>query len=88
MSVKTAKFNGVVYDIDLCGPTLGTCDYPRGGKPSIRIADEPFTKSELGTIVHEALHAEDWSKSEEIVKRVSEEISRFLWRLDYRRKKV
>ena len=85
MNVKTAKFNGVVYDIDNCGPIDGSCDYPRGGKPSIRITAEPFTKQELEAIVHEALHAEDWSKAEEIVDRIAKEVSRFLWRLGYRR---
>ena len=85
MPIKTATFNHVVYDIDFCGETDGTCDYPRGGKPSIRIMVNPKTKKELVTIIHECLHSEDWSKSEAIVERVSEEIGRFLWRLDYRR---
>ena len=83
--VKTAKFNGVVYDIEICGPTDGLCDYPRGGKPTLRILAEPHTKTELETIIHECLHAEDWSKSEEIIDRVSAEIARFLWRLEYKR---
>ena len=85
MRVKTATFNKVKYDIDMCKPLDGTCDYPRGGKPSIRIMTQPKTFAELEALLHETLHAEDWSKSEEIVTRIAHEQARLLWRLGYRR---
>jgi hypothetical protein len=42
------------------------------------------TKNGLVTAIHEALHAENWSKDEDTVDRVSKEIGTFLWRLGYR----
>lgn len=83
--VKTHTFNKVRYDIDICGPIDGSCDYRNGGKPSIRITTESFTKQELIAILHECGHAEDWSKSEDIIDRISTEVGTFLWRLGYRR---
>ena len=44
------------------------------------------TKAGLETVVHEALHAGAWSKSEEVVGRTAREIARLLWRLGYRLK--
>jgi len=85
MKVKTAKFNNIRYDIDLCGPIDGSCDYPRSGRPSIRITTELYSKAELEALLHETLHASDWSKSEEIVSRIAKEQARLLWRLGYRR---
>jgi len=83
--VKTATFNGVVYDIDMSPRINGTCDCPCGGKPSILILADSKTRSELEALIHESLHAEDWSKSEEKVTRIGREVARFLWRLGYRR---
>ena len=85
--VKTHTFNKVNYDIEFSERLDGLCDYPRSTKPSIRIMAKPYTKNELITIIHESLHASDWSKSEEIVDRVSTDIGRLLWRLGYRREK-
>ena len=83
--VKTHTFNKVKYDIDMCGPIDGSCDYPRSSRPSMRITAKPFTKNELITILHECGHAEDWSKSEEIIDRIAAEMGTFMWRLGYRR---
>ena len=83
---KTATFNKVQYDVDVCGPIDGCCDYPHGGKPTIRIcADLKFRKG-LITVLHESLHAEGWAKSEEVVDRTSREIGALLWRLGFRLK--
>lgn len=87
MNVKTHSFNGTRYDIDICGPIDGSCDCARSSRPSIRITTEPYSKKELITILHECGHAEDWSKSEEIIDRISSEIGTLLWRLGYRRGK-
>ncbi len=85
MKVKTAKFNGVRYDVELCGQEIeGLCDSPKG-KPSIMVMTQPYTKVELETLIHECLHASDWSKSEEKVTRIARETARLLWRLGYRR---
>ena len=84
--VKTHTFNKVRYDIDICGPIDGSCDYRIGNRPSIRITTEPYTKQELIAILHECGHAEDWSKAEDIIDRIAMEVGTFLWRLGFRRK--
>ncbi|MGW8181573.1 MAG: DUF72 domain-containing protein, partial [bacterium] len=43
-----------------------------------------YSKAELEALLHETLHASDWSKSEEIVSRIAKEQARLLWRLGYR----
>ena len=84
--VKSATFNKVRYEIDVCGPIDGCCDYPHGGKPTIRIcADLKFRKG-LETAIHESLHASCWAKSEEKVTQTAKDVARFLWRLGFRLK--
>lgn len=85
MKVKTATFNGISFDLDMCGPIDGSCDYPHGGRPSIRVITKPKTFMELESLIHESLHAEDWRKSEKAVTRSAHEIARPLWRMGYRR---
>ena len=87
MKVKTAKFNGIVYDIDICGPIDGSCDYPRGGKPSIRITTELGGIEELEAMLHEMKHAGDWGKTEEFVTRQAHEEARLLYRCGWRKVK-
>ena len=87
MAVKTHKFNGRVYDIDMPGPIHGTTEQYRLNKRIMLIAVDPDTKDELETCIHESLHAENWAATEKVVERVSREIADFLWRLGYRRTK-
>jgi len=89
MNVKSATFNGVKYKIDMSQRIDGMCDSPKGGgKPTLMIAVDPYTKKELETIIHESLHACKWSKSEDDVRQTGEDVARLLWRLGYRRKEV
>jgi len=85
VKVKTQTFNGIRYDIDICGPIAGSCDQPRGGRPSLRIACDLNTKKGLITVIHECIHASDWPMSEEKVDRLSNDAGTLLWRLGYRR---
>lgn len=83
--VLTHTFNGIKYDIDVNTATIeGYCDSPRGGKPGIHTT-ENGTCQGLETLIHEALHAENWVKTEQVVTRTAKEIARFLWRLGFRR---
>jgi len=86
VKVKTATFNGVNFDVEICEPLDGTCDYPRSSKPAIRTMTPYRTCLELETIIHESLHAENWAVTEEVTTRSAHEIARLLWRLGYRRK--
>ncbi len=84
MTVRTATFNGVKYDIDLCGPIDGYCDQPHGGRPTLAITADLATSVGLVSLIHEVLHASSFHSSEEVVDRTSTDLGRLLWRLGYR----
>ena len=92
--VKTCKFNGVIYDIDI-DPIYGATQDPSpiGYRPTLRVVNGlPFgnrrgAKIGFETVVHEALHAANFNSHEETVERVAREVTNLLWRLGYRRTK-
>jgi len=85
--VKTHIFNGRRYYIDI-DKIDGWCDqYKLENKRMLHIITDLETKNGLITTIHEALHAENWAETEEVVDRVSREIGNFLWRLGYRKVK-
>lgn len=83
MSVKTATFHGRKYTIYI-GQDEGQCDQYNTTERFLEIHTDLNTKKGITTAIHEALHAENWAATEEVVDRVSTEIGRFLWRLGYR----
>jgi len=95
--VKTHKFNGVKYFVELDEPYVGWCDRPNTPDPkeypAIRLpnglafGDTHKAKEDLKILLHECLHAENWSKSEGEVDRVAVDIGNLLWRLGFRRMK-
>lgn len=84
MTVRTATFDGVRYDIHTTGPIDGLCDQPVGGKPSIHLIVPLDTQRGLETAIHESLHASRWHAREDTVTRTARDVARFLWRLGYR----
>ena len=80
--VRTHTFNGITYTIQM-GEIDGWAD--TNDKYAIIVSCLPNTQNELITIIHEAMHAGNWSKHEETIDRSSAEIGRLLWRLGYRR---
>lgn len=95
-AVKSHTFAGVRFHIGVDDPYIGWCDNPDKENnhpeyPAIRLPlglpfeDEPGAKLGLTTLIHECLHAENWSKIEPIIERTSTEIADLLWRLGYRR---
>ncbi len=86
--VRTHTFNGRRYKIHMPGgPIDGMVDTYGLNERILTCAATAETRSELVTFIHEALHAENWAATEEVVERVSSEIGNFLWRLNYRRVK-
>jgi len=83
---KTATFNKVRYEIDVCGPIDGFCNSPRGSDPVVRICTDLKTRKGLETAIHESLHACFWAKSEEKVTQTAKDVARFLWWLGFRLK--
>jgi len=85
--VKTHTFNGRKYHIDV-DLIEGWCDQfkldAQNGR-CIHILADLSTQKGLIVAIHEALHAENWAATEDVVDRVSKEIGSFLWRLGYRK---
>ena len=85
MNIKTHTFCGVKYDIDL-ETCRGYCDNPKGGRPTIYAPqDEGSEYQRLYVAVHESMHGCDWNKPEAWVTEASKDITRFLFRLGYRK---
>lgn len=81
MKVKTATFNGIKYDIKI-GCFDGWADTTNGY--SIVVNGDLSTQKDLITLIHESMHAGNWSKQEDKIDKTSREIGRLLWRLGYR----
>jgi len=81
--VKTHSFNGHRYNIKLWRFD-GATDVDKSPRDML-IAAKPYTRNELITLIHEAMHAGNWDKHEETIDRSSTEIGSLLWRLGYRR---
>lgn len=97
--VRTHRFNGVKYVIDIEG-FKGQTSQKKQDLPCIVIARPEVTMNEslpygddkharlmLITLLHECLHASNWNKSEKVVDRTAMDIGKLLWRLGYRRVK-
>ena len=97
MTVRTHRFKGVKYFLDF-EPYEGWCDraptpdpkeYPAIRMPNgLDCGGSAKAKNDLWILLHECLHALDWSKSEEEVEQVSGDMMKLLWRLNYRRQRA
>ena len=95
MAVKTHRFKGVKYYVELDEPYEGWCDRPKTPDPreypAIRIpaglkaGNSRAAREGLIILIHECLHAENWDKSEKKVDEAACDIGSLLWRLGYRR---
>lgn len=62
----------------------GECDPPNTKGKEIRIRKTLRGEERLEVLIHESLHAVNWSLDEEHVNEISQDIARLLWRLNYR----
>ena len=81
--------NGKRWDMVFapCVDCDGSCDAPTDKNKQIKIAPR-LRKDQrrlMEVVVHELIHASDWSKDETWVEPVAEDIARVLWKLGYRR---
>lgn len=74
------NYTGPKYD--------GHCDSPDYPNKTICVHKALRGERELEILIHEIMHAADWTKDEEWVKDLSEDLARILWRLNYRRIKT
>lgn len=63
----------------------GVCDSPDTEGKGIRINRTLRDEALLETIIHECLHAADWTKAEEFIEAEARDIAHILWRLGYRK---
>jgi len=87
--VRTHRFNGVKFNINVQTPVDGYCESPRPDKkyvPELCVTVDIDTKLGLDRLIHESLHASRYTKNEAEVTRTATEIADFLWRLGFRRK--
>jgi len=85
--IKTHTFAGISYNIDVEVPFDGICESPRSSKqPVLRVSVGIDTCKGLKTLLHECLHACNWSVTEEVTERTACDIARLLWRLNFRRR--
>lgn len=63
----------------------GKCDSPDTPGKAIRAYRGLSDERLLTVVIHEMLHAADWTKTEEWVEEVSEDIARAIKKLGYRR---
>ena len=78
------KYWNLVFT-ELDEETGGECDSPDTNGKEIRIATDIKNQDELEVIIHELLHAADWSKDEEWVEVIADDIARTLWKLGWKK---
>ena len=75
MRIKVGnKYWNLVF-IELDENTGGECDSPDTKGKEIRISTDLQREEELEVVIHELLHASDWSKDEEWVEEIAQDIS-------------
>lgn len=78
------KYWNLVF-IELDENTGGECDSPDTKGKEIRISTDLQREEELEIVIHELLHASDWSKDEEWVEEIAQDISNVLMRLGWKK---
>ena len=85
MRIKVGnKYWNLVF-IELDENTGGECDSPDTKGNEIRISTDLQREEELEVGIHELLHASDWSKDEEWVEEIAQDISNVLMRLGWKK---
>ena len=85
MRIKVGnKYWNLVF-IELDENTGGECDSPDTKGKEIRISTDLQREEELEVVIHELLHASDWSKDEECVEEIAQDISNVLMRLGWKK---
>jgi len=82
MLPKTHTFNGRKYHL-MFDELDGNCD--TDDKYWLIVERDLSKRIGLETVIHEALHACNWSASEEKVAQTARDITRLLWNMNFRR---
>ena len=85
MRIKVGNKYWTLVFIELDENTGGECDSPDTKGKEIRISTDLQREEELEIVIHELLHASDWSKDEEWVEEIAQDISNVLMRLGWKK---
>ena len=92
MEPTSATFGGKRWKIQWANPgpaSSADCDGPREREKTIRLAPRLHHPDAghylLACLVHESLHAANWTLDEDWVDQTARDIARLLWRFGYRR---
>ena len=85
MRIKIGNKYWSLIFTELDEETRGECDSPDTQGKEIKIATDLKNQEELEVIIHELLHAADWSKDEEWVEVIAYDIARTLWKLGWKK---
>lgn len=84
--MRTHTFRGYRYHVETDKVITGFAEIPRAAPARVLYVAKNLPPLEhLEVAVHEAMHAEDPEAPERVIERRGKSISRFLWRLGYRR---
>lgn len=83
--IRTAEIMGrpwaILWTHDMPEDRVGECEVSPG---LIRIRPNLGQRGTLEVLIHEALHAANWAKSEAVVTRLSADLAEILWRAGWR----
>jgi hypothetical protein len=85
MRIKIGNKYWKLIFVKLDEETGGECDSPDTRGKEIRISTDLGNQEELEVTIHEMLHAADWSKEEEWVEVIADDIARILWKLGWKK---
>lgn len=78
------KLNGYEYDFLIDPEIRGLCSCPHTPDRTITVIEKLSKQEGLRILIHECLHAEDWSYNEKKIDQVAVDISGLLWKLGFR----
>jgi hypothetical protein len=88
VKVRTHRFDGVLYDVDIDSNCAGYCDPPTGNdRPCLHVGTNITTKKGLEDLFHEMLHACHWRGHEGKVEQTAKDMASLVWRLGFRFRK-
>ena len=85
--MKTIVLRGKRWSFGQCAgkDEMGACEAPWSPGKLLDIPTDGDTMLDLEIIIHEAMHACLWDLSEESVVETARDVSRLLWRLEWRK---
>lgn len=62
----------------------GECEPPDSPRKEIRVRSTLEGRERLEVVLHEVLHAADWTKDENWIEEFADDLAKILWKLGYR----